>query len=104
MRAYEQKAFLDAILKKHTHLNNKTIASIYNTTARSLGWRLIDAQTVAKRRKKMLKTIKQNIMVCQVLYYKTHQNLAIQILSILPLIDKVQVMPVRVFFQQKYGQ
>jgi hypothetical protein len=46
-------AMLEALLRKNNNYNNEQIAEFYNTAADALGWKVIDASTVANHRKKL---------------------------------------------------
>jgi hypothetical protein len=49
----KQAAMLEALLRKNNNYNNEQVAEFYNMAAETLGWKQIDAGTVANKRKEL---------------------------------------------------
>lgn len=49
----KQQAFIEALLRKNNNYNNEQVAEFYNIAAQTMGWKAIDASTVANYRKEL---------------------------------------------------
>lgn len=52
IKAVEQNAMLEELIKKHNNFDNEQIKEIYNLAAKAIGWKKISATTVARYRAK----------------------------------------------------